>query len=314
MNLTSAQDVFLRMKQHKSNWWIGTGLPGVLVLLLLIAIASQLASLSWLLLDSTPDVAVPVSQPGNTRQNVAQTTVNWDSLKLFGNESGTPTQKPVKKAPRVTNQQDSQILKRLNVKLVGVVASSEAENSWIAVSDGGSVDIYNTGDEIRDGVIIEEIRAKEVTLRRGDVTEVIAMAEGDVSSSRPRIPQTRVSASEQSASGTFRVTSEAAKKRIEGYQQALKTDPLSLFGKVRTIAVLRNDKVYGQRLRPGNDRTLLRDVGLRSGDILLSINGIDVNDAANAGSIIESMAAGQESFQLKIERGGKVRDMRIELR
>lgn len=312
--MSIAQDVFSRLKQHNSNWWIGTGLPVVLVLLLLIAIASQLASLSWLLLDSTPVATTPVTQAGVARQNTAQTTVNWKALKLFGNESATVTKKPVKKAPRVTNQQDSQILKRLNVKLVGVVASSDAENSWIAVSDGGSVDIYNTGDEIKDGVIIDEIRAKEVTLRRGDVTEVITLSEGDASSARSRIPQSRNTARVRPPAGTYRVTNENAKKRIDGYLQALKTDPLSLFGKVRTIAVMRNNKVYGQRLRPGSDRTLLKDVGLRSGDILLSINGINVNEAANAGSLIESMAATTDSLQLKIERGGKVRDMRIELR
>lgn len=314
MKLIATQDVYLRLKQHKGNWWIGAGLPGVLMLLLLIAIASQLASLSCLLFDSTPAVTAPVPQSGDTRQNTVQTAVNWNALKLFGNENGTAVQKPVKKVPRVTNQQDSQNLKRLNVKLVGVVASSDAENSWIAVNDGGSVDIYNTGEEIKDGVIIEEIRAKEVTLRRGDVTEVITMSEGAVSSSRTNRPPVRTAVSSRPGSGTFRVTNENAKKRIDGYLQALKTDPLSLFGKVRTIAVMRNNKVYGQRLRPGNDRTLLKDVGLRSGDILLSINGIDVNDAANAGSIIESMAATQDSMQLKIERGGKVRDMRIELR
>ena len=302
----------MQIRMQDKNWWLGTGIPLSLAALFLLLVVWQLAGLTVRLFDD-PASMQPASQgqPLSQADITRRITTNWSQLQLFGSESSKPRTAPQKNKPTVTDQQSSKILKRLGIKLIGVVASSNPENSYIAINDKGSVDIYRTDDEIRDGVTVNEIRAKEITLSHGDVTEVISLGEGFAGSSRSGSKPAAQRSAPRTGVKSFKVSNPKVLERINGYREALRSNPTSLIGKVRTAAVMRDGEVYGQRLRSGSDRQLLSNIGLRSGDILLSVNGIDVNDVAKLGSMVESLSSGGDSIEVKFERGGRVQNMNI---
>jgi type II secretory pathway component PulC len=57
---------------------------------------------------------------------------------------------------------------------------------------------------------------------------------------------------------------------------------------------------------------LLTGVGLRPGDILISVDGTPLSDPGQLDTIINSLSQ-SSTFQLKIERGGMVRDINVVL-
>jgi general secretion pathway protein C len=110
---------------------------------------------------------------------------------------------------------------------------------------------------------------------------------------------------------TYQVDADTRVK-LEQYRGDLEENPLSLVDKVRASPVQRNGELYGYRLLHGEDRELLASVGLRAGDILLGVNDRSITDPAELNEVIDSLATGNE-VNLKIERGGKARDLNVVL-
>ena len=204
------------------------------------------------------------------------------------------------------------MLAELGLELIGVLDSTQPENSYIVVKDKGNIDIYRIGDTVRDGVVIEDIQPKAfVVSRAGIETRIFLIEKSSPYASRSTSARNlRGNSRTASEAADFRVTNTAVRERIEKYRETMKENPLELMNKVRTSLVNRNGEPYGLRLRPGSDRMLLTNVGLRSGDILLSINDVSVTDTSNLDAVVSSLAEGSR-INLKIERSGKLQDLNV---
>ena len=291
--------------------------PKIATIVLALLIAWQLASITWkLIYPPQPDIEVRL-QMGETNAvsgiKEEAATVSWASSPLFGKSAQTPTAKKTTQRISVEEKRKSEkMLAELKLVLIGVLDSSQQENSYIVVKDKGNIDIYRIGDAIRDGITITDIQPKAFVVSKGGVETRIFLTDKESSQAYRTASASRSyrEDSTTSESSDFRVTNKAVRERIEQYRETMKDNPLELMNKVRTSLVNRNGEPYGLRLRPGSDRMLLTNVGLRSGDILISINDVSVTDTANLESVVSSLAEGN-NVSLKIERAGKLRDLNV---
>jgi type II secretion system protein C len=301
----------------------GNWLPRLAIVLLVLLLAWLLSRLTWQLLElwqsseDQPGVVETIEGEAAPREAAL---FDWNNLPLFGeaNRSAPVEQKPVETKPKVPVG----VLKNLKLTVLGIVASSNPEKSYIVIKHDGETKVLRHSEEIRKGISIKAIAAKSFTATDGAadrefMLEMLAGLAGSpgAAAARRSVPQTTPQQTDDGDANrlppvNFRVTNPRVRENIENYRETLTENPMELLGKIRTQAVPRNGETYGFRLYPGSDRMLMTGVGLRPGDILLSVNDNSVTDLTQLDTIIDSLSEAT-SVRLTIERGGKVRDLNV---
>lgn len=287
-------------------------LPKMVNILLVLALAYLLAGLLWSIVrifypgGEAETLQVESTDSAERQGQAAQTSIAWKEFALFGAEPDptavAPQPKPAAPRPKPAEP--------VRVKLYGTLASSDPAKSQAVLSvKDAKVDIYRPGAELQQGVMLKEVRGWSVLLDVGGDEQVVWMIEEPdrQQSMAPPSP-----AAEQAAAYAEenRITDTAVVEKLEGYRQELGTNPVGLTDKIRASVVQRDGAPYGMRLRPGTDRALLGELGLRAGDILIALNGTALNDVANLPDVIAQLRSGQE-YVLDIERGGNRQEVRV---
>jgi general secretion pathway protein C len=297
-------------------------MPKLAIILLVLVVAWLLARLTWQVLEIFQAPA-QIESAGPIRGVATQAPgaqFNWDSMPIFGKAKveGTQTARQEAAKPKAP----AGALKNLNVTVLGIVASSDPQHSYVVIRDRNEARVMRSGEEIRDGISIKEIETRAFIATDGEADkrfELEMLGEGSALSADDTDTQSS-STTEQRTNDSgaelppvnFRVTNPRVLENLEEYRLALTENPMELLGKIRTQPVPRDGQTYGFRLYPGRDRTLLTGVGLRPGDILLSVNDNSITDLTQLETIIDSLSQ-SNTIQLKIERGGKVRDINVVL-
>lgn len=296
-------------------------LPYMMIAALLLLLAAQLAMLTWRIFDRQQLDLGATGQSAATASSVADSvSIDWGSLPLFG-KAEIVEKSPVKK-PRRRPQQPG-ALEKLDVTLVGALVSSNPDNSYISIREKGETRVLTRGEEIQDGVVVKSIEPRAFVASDGAAERVFYLVPEDQLRARERemaIPQESsepepMPLDEEQGETADAITHKVdadTRYKLEQYRGDLEENPLSLADKVRASPVQRNGELYGYRLLHGEDRELLASVGLRAGDILLGVNDSSITDPAQLNEVIESLAIGNE-INLKIERGGKARDLNVVL-
>jgi general secretion pathway protein C len=87
------------------------------------------------------------------------------------------------------------------------------------------------------------------------------------------------------------------------YRDALLNDPNSMMGLVNVRPYQKDGRLVGYRIRPGRDRALLRRFGLRSGDIITSVNGVPMNNPVKALEVLRDLSSATQ-LTVDIQRNG----------
>jgi type II secretory pathway component PulC len=158
----------------------------------------------------------------------------------------------------------------LNVSLRGiiVISSDEAKNSAIIADNKNDQEaIYKVGDKIQDAQLIRIFNNKIVLLRSNGQQEVIYMRDQDAQTD-PRFAQIENwhSSIEMVNATTYRIHPGAFLKRVENIAHFIEL--LNL-----TTAYQKGDAV-GTRVGQVDPQTLGSYLGLRTGDMILSIQNI----------------------------------------
>ena len=286
--------------------------PKIITVVLLLIVAWMLARLTWEIVKvwQAPETTEMISFDGKSGQQ-SSVAYDWKSLPLFG-QSETPqniTSEPAR--PRVPKG----LLARMRLEVLGIVDSNNPGKSYVVIREKGETMVLQEGDEIRDGITIETIEPKSFVATDGTgekVFEIEMLSVGsDIISTDEDSPDAGEATSELPPVD-FRVSNAQVLGKIEDYKTTLADNPLELIGQIRAQPVPRDGATYGYRVYPGRDRTLLTGVGLRPGDILISVNDNPLSDPAQLNTIIDSLSQ-SSTIQLKIERGGKIRDINVVL-
>jgi general secretion pathway protein C len=286
----------------------------VLTVLFIIWAALALGRLMWALVptsepvtESTPMVINPLAS-GNARAGAEPVDIDrMAAWHLFGKPGAAG---PVTPEPAAVVQDNSRagIEKgaretRLQLKLRGIVASTEDGLGHAIIETKKKQVVYAVGDKlpVSGKVVLAKVMPRQVVLDNGGTYELLVLFEdsavGKVTASRPAS-----TARPEPAANTEKRADEKTTSLARSYRERLYQNPQSLAEVVNVSAVREGGTLLGYRVNPGKDQAQFTQLGFKPGDMVISVNGVSLDEPANTMILYNSMRTAQEAvFELQRE-------------
>ncbi|MFT6268167.1 MAG: general secretion pathway protein C [Alphaproteobacteria bacterium] len=292
----------------------------IVVIILSIYLLAFAAKITWSLIPE------PVSQSGQ-QARLSQQSSNANSVSasnninkiisqnLFGNASEKRT---VAKVEEVNDVPET----KLNLILSGVVSSNDPNRGAAIIEYRDNQSTYGVGDKIEgtnvtldeiyvDRVIIKNRVTRETLMLDGiDFDEANKKRANDNSNSASNRGQAEVNSPKNNLAQNQNKRNQAIALRQA--RQKLAQEPAS-FTDMISLAPHRVDGVFiGFRVTPGAKPTLFNSVGLKNGDVVVQLNGLDLTDLQQSK---EAMTQLQEadSLQLEVLRSGQYVSLELDI-
>lgn len=277
--------------------------PGIASAALVIALAQSMSEITWGLMPENPYVApsdISAQASGRTNAlNVSSSTASYNhiaSSHLFGIASNQVA-KPTIAAPVAQDAPDTQL--RLTLK--GVVASDDMMDAWAIVADRmGNEDSYGIDAPLPGGAILKEIYSDRIILLHNGRLETLRLPKNELKgnsnvsssgrSNNQRSTNRRNSRRTSSASGNVNRLSSQATQTLKTYRDKLLNDPQSVMNSVRAEPYRQAGKLKGYRIFPGRDKQLFGQMGLEPGDIVTSVNGVELDSPLKGLEIMQQLS------------------------
>ncbi len=258
-------------------------------LLLILAIAHGLATLTWLLVPAPRAVPPPPqTAAAPTVRDLGPDDARIAALHLFGvapreGAAGAPIN-----APETT----------LKLVLNGVLAATDIQAARAIIrTPDGTEKPYRVGDLLPGNAILKEIYPNRVLLERNGRYETLPL---------PRGQGGNLGAPARTG------TDPALARKLRTYRRRLVSNPGSVFRLLRLIPTRQDGQFVGFRVYPARDRALFARVGLRPGDLVTAVNGIPLDDARNSMHALQALRSAN-SIQLSVLRGGRPVSLNLDL-
>ena len=260
-------------------------LLGVRVVIVLFA-AYFAANAFWFFTSGPEPLPVTVERSAN----ISNERVDIEALatmNLFG--------RPVV-APRQTNTEVLQETK-LSLVLVGVFVADEADaSSALIARSGQQPKLYNVGDKLPGGAELLAVHPDRAVIRRGGARELVRFAEPRSIAVTTSSTSTRNQRSD-AAGAVFREQSIA--QTIDEYRAEIDENPTGALERLGVEPVARG-QALGYTL--GSQPLLLARTGLKTGDVIMSINGRPVGNVEQDRLELDNIVA-QGTARLEVKRG-----------
>lgn len=228
-----------------SKIFIGS-LPVYLSLLFGFVIALQLINLTW-------KIIYPVN---SVTYSIDSSLLKNNSVDAYKNLSGDPFIKG-------TNQSLNQVFSidvpptSLSLRLYGIRYSNSGQlDAAILGFDPNNQRIYKTNEVIADNIILEFIEPERVVISRRGIRESVTFDSDTVLS--PEIT-----------------------KALANSSKGIKVEDINSSALSQMISFqpyFSNGTLKGYQIYPGNQSKLFDSSGLKSGDVLVAVNGLDIKD------------------------------------
>ena len=288
-----------------------------LIGLAILWVCHSFASLVWIVigepeLEQPAKIAVPVTSRTGSPSASSINLASLQELKLFGDGVAAPVEivEEVVEPPS-NNLEDNAETTRLNLKLQGVIASSDPDKAGAIIEEAADQVFYRVGDELKKnrGVKLAKVMEQRVILdNRGKYESLWLYSEEDFKKSsssnkrRKSVPLNR---------GRSR-GDEEDNERVIHSKARVDQLPKSVGDVVRFSVHREGGKMVGYRIRPGKDKALFEQLGLKTNDIVISVNGIDVDDPKKIRSVYKEVKTAPEA-QLTVVRDGETFSINISL-
>jgi len=293
LTLSLQQSDVIRILQSRNT----RRLVWVLNILLVIWIASLVATLTWDLLapseTQAPEAVVtaPVALPVNPDRQLISQLPGWHLMGVVAKGSApVQTSVPVD-APDT----------KLKLILRGVYSSDDQGKGHAIIADPrGKEEQYSIGDTLPGNAELSEVHADKVILQRGGRYETLRLPRdeklGNTASSRNTSPSRAVSA---------RSSSSSPSQRLKTVRENMRKRPRDLYNLVRATPKKDGDgNTIGFELGPGRDPALFKQVGLQKGDVAIQINDIKLDNPANSARALKSAQSG-DTVSVTVLRNGQ---------
>ncbi len=285
---------------------VGRLTSGANVLLVLL-LAYSMATITWQLMPtssagSTTTSFAPISS-GITQRASSQDLSAVATLHLLGEAGSVPVanDEPID-APET----------RLKFTLKGVFADSRKENA-MAIIESGSNDekSYRVGDVVAGAATLHQILGDRVILKRGEQLETLYLPKEYAGTNLPLPQYNRVVPS------NFGGSAISSAPRIDtsnmgDLRQKLMENPQDALQLINAQPVMENGQLTGFRVSPGKDRALFARVGLRPGDVITAVNGMQLSDATQMGQVFQQLKSAQQ-LEVTLNRGGREQQLQLKL-
>ncbi len=256
----------------------------------------------WMVQD-TPTVSSQWSPSVGNSKPVNNQGLDISSLQkgiLFGEYSESK--------PEVVVQQVVDAPKtRLNLTLVGVVASNNAEKNLSVIANRGSQATYGI-NEVIDGtrVKLKAVLPDRVIIDNSGRDETLMLQGIDYAKRSPMAARPQPRRTERTNSN------EVNEEQLAEIQQTILKNPQDIFQYVRLSQVKEDDTILGYRVSPGKNSALFESVGLENGDIATEFNGFDLTSPDVMNELAVAVSEMTE-INLSVLRDGQQHDIYIPL-
>ncbi len=258
----------------------------------MILVAHELADLTWALVPA-PDLSAHSDSPAvlSAQQSRAATVDAAPVVRahLFGKAgTGKPTRRVVD-APET----------KLNLVLRGVFFSPETnEARAIIASSGGDDRPYGAGDTLPGGAAIEEIQVDRVLLRRNNRLEVLRLPKDKDAFARGRKPLGALRSPARGKRAEARRIDYRSNRQLARslgrYRRQLEKNPERLADLARIEPAMQDGRLLGYKLAPAKNARLLNRFGLRPGDVLVELNGINLSEPSRGFDALAELSNANE--------------------
>ncbi len=267
-------------------------LPPWISLLLVVAIAWQIAKIIWMLVPA-PAAGVSVPAPAAMPSASVQATRSTDVQAIVDSHMfGLADIDAVEAVPTPTVDENLSDTRLTNLSLKGTVASDIAEFSVAIISDGNNEEkVYAIGDPIGSSAKLHAVYADRVVLNEnGVLTNLKLPREFTASRAAPSRRVTR--STRQTAENT------------QSIQAVVSQNLTKLSDIIRPTPYFVNGQQSGYRVYPGRDRKQFSALGLRPGDLIKDIDGQSLTDPTQAMQIFQALGT-SEQVTVTVERNGQ---------
>jgi len=274
MNLPAT---LLQWKERPLSQWVAASnrvLPPVASALLVVAIAYQAATFTWLVVPSAPveGVLPTLAAPSTQAQNSAERSLDSAPIvaaHLFGIADATPVVPVVESvvdAPETT----------LSLELTAVF-TEETSDRGIAIiaATRGEEQTYLVGEPIdgTGGALLHAVYEDRVILNRAGRLETLSLPQEIANRGTVRpMPQRPV-----------------ARQAPESLREIISDNASALTDVIRLAPYIDQGQMIGFRLNPAQNRELFDSLGLQPNDIVTDINGMALTDPSSGFQVFESL-------------------------
>ncbi len=267
-------------------------LPPWVSLILVVAIAWQIAKIIWMLVPG-PAVGdnVPLTTSMTSRTTSTESSADVQAIAnahMFG-VADAQTAEP---APAPTEDENLSDTRLTNLSLKGTVASELAEYSVAIISDGSNEEkVYAVDDPIGSGAKLHAVYADRVVLNENGVLTNLKLPREFAATSAAPVRRT--------TSNTRQTT-----RNTQSIQAVASQNLAKLSDVIRPTPYVVNGQQSGYRVYPGRDRRQFSALGLRPGDLIKDIDGQSLTDPTQAMQVFQSLGT-SEQVTVTVERNGQ---------
>lgn len=226
--------------------------------------------------------------------------------RLFGERSETPVVLPSSSA---ANRDSGEL------RLKGTLAGRQPESgiALIATTDAGE-QVFTVGSEMPGNRILREVHANHVVIERNSQLSILELPREGSSrqasstsrtASGPGSNRQQQRSSNVLDSGALRVAAPSAPVNVGSL------DPQTIARQVRPMAVHEDGRMVGFRLQTGRDSEFLQQVGLRSSDVIIAVDGMEMTDLG-AGFRAVQQLQGSDRATVRIRRDGREQTITVD--
>lgn len=249
----------------------------------------------------TPFVSLVVPQ-----NNVPAVVASGNSSYIFGK----PVKERLKERAKVIKM-DSVKNTRLNIELIGIIAMPDKAVALIKVSNKTLV-VFE-GDKIINNVLLVEVFSEEVVIDNKGVQESLKLArkenkllaKGDKDGKRNKYNS---SVNNAVAASLSREESNS----LDKIGRTLKKSPMSIAKFIKFKPINKNGSWAGVKIWSKSDKKLFRALGFKEGDILVNVNGRNINELASNPSLWQEFLK-ESQFELIVKRIGQEHSVSVDL-
>lgn len=282
----------------------GRSLPSVAEVVLAILLAVAAAELLWKLVPAPeaaawrPPSVVPASVPaGRNHGPNVDLIVN---AHLFGQYQAPadPVLTELSEAPDT----------RLDLTLLGILAATAEKGSRALIaSSAGDEAPYSIGSDVVRGVSLQAIFPDRVILSRNGQLETLRLDKD-----APAKPLSADSYQDEDEDVMEEESENDTGSMLSNIREEVMSDPSRASNYIRVQPASNGGQLRGYRVYPGRDRTVFTAVGLRPGDLVTQVNGIQLNDANTALQMLGQLS-NSNSLTVVVERGGQQQTVNVNL-
>lgn len=268
-------------------------LPKWVTILLMAAIAWQLARVIWMLvpgsslgdpIEARPaGAAAATAGPRNRGQPDVQTIA---AAHLFGEANAVAVPPPRQEV------HDDLAETRLNLSLKGTIAASSDDMAAAIIATAANDDkVYRISDTVMPGTTLHAVYTDRVILNRSGALEALKLPrefpEGAPAEVRRSTPM-----------------SSPQPDPTPSIQQVVSENVTKLADVIRPTPYFVGGQQQGYRVYPGRDRKQFAALGLRPGDLIKDVNGAALTDPQQAMEIFQNLGT-SDQVTVTVERNGQ---------